>query len=86
MKVTIYIRDHCSFCDRALKLLREKNINMQVINANHDETARAQMIEKTGGRTFPQIIIGNKPIGGCDNLYALEATGQLDTLLQEASQ
>jgi len=82
MTITIYIRDKCSFCDRALLLLRKKNIDLQVINASHDEAVRTQMMEKTGGRTFPQILIGDKPIGGCDDLYALEASGQLDTLLQ----
>jgi len=83
MKVTLYIRDHCRFCDRALTLLREKNVDLDIINASGDETIRAQMIERAGGRhTFPQIFIGNKPIGGCDDLYALEAAGQLDALLQ----
>jgi len=81
MHVTIYIRDNCRFCDRALTLLRKKNVDLHIINANGDETLRAQMIEKSGRRTFPQIFIGEKAIGGCDDLYALEETGQLDGLL-----
>jgi len=86
VNVTIYIRDHCHFCDRAVALLHEKNVVFEVINAGADEGLKAQMIEKSGRRTFPQIFIGDKPVGGCDDLLRLEKTGQLDILLRgEAS-
>jgi len=81
MKVTLYIRDHCRFCDRALALLRGKMVELDIINASGNEALRQEMIEKSGGRTFPQIFINDRPIGGCDDLYALEAAGQLDVLL-----
>jgi len=86
MSVTIYIRNNCRFCDRALALLREKNVAIELINATDDEALRVQMIEKSGGRTFPQIFINHEPIGGCDALYALEAAGRLDALLQGEGQ
>jgi len=82
VNVTIYIRDHCRFCDRALALLRQKNIALEIINATGDEALRAQMMAKSSRHSFPQIFIGDKPIGGCDDLYALEETGELDMLLQ----
>jgi len=86
MNVTLYIRDHCRFCDRALALLREKNIDVQIINAGTDEALKAEMIARSGGRcSFPQIFVGDKLIGGCDDLYALEKAGQLDALLQGES-
>jgi len=83
MNVTIYIRDNCRFCDRALTLLQSKNIDLHIINASEDARLRAQMIEKSGRNTFPQIFIGDKPVGGCDDIHALEESGQLDALLRK---
>lgn len=81
-KVTIYTRGFCPFCSRAVSLLKKKNADFDEINAGMDADKRAEMIQRSnGGRTFPQIFIGDRHIGGCDEMMALERQGQLDALL-----
>ncbi|MGV6802383.1 MAG: glutaredoxin 3 [bacterium] len=81
-KVTIYTRPLCIFCARAISLLKKKNVNYTEINAGFNAEKKREMIQKSGGAmTFPQIFIGDKHIGGCDELYALEREGKLDSLL-----
>nr|WP_260215065.1 glutaredoxin 3 [Candidatus Cardinium hertigii] len=79
--ITIYTTKTCPYCIRAKALLQQKNLIYTEINVE-DESERAKMIEKTGGkRSVPQIFIGDQYIGGCDNLYALEKKGKLDELV-----
>jgi glutaredoxin 3 len=80
---TIYTRPFCSYCTRALSLLRKKGVAVTEIEAGFNPALRQEMIERAHGRrTFPQIFIGETHIGGCDELYALEAKGALDPLLE----
>ena len=81
--VTIYTRDFCGFCTRAKALLAKKGASFTEIDGTYDQEARAAMMARSGGRnTFPQIFIGTTHIGGCDELYALDAKGGLDALLE----
>ncbi len=79
--VTIYTTTYCPYCVRAKDLLKRKGASFKEINAE-DDVVREAMVEKAGGRrTVPQIFIGEKHVGGCDDLYALDKDGKLDALL-----
>ena len=81
-KVTIYTRAFCPYCTRALALLKGKKVDLTEIDAGMDAEKKAEMIERSGGgRTFPQIFIGDTHVGGCDDMMALERAGKLDALL-----
>jgi glutaredoxin 3 len=81
--VTIYTTPFCSYCMRAKMLLKRKSVAFEEIDVADSAGLREAMIERSGGRyTVPQIFIGDRHIGGSDELYALEAKGELDTLLQ----
>lgn len=80
--IEIYVTSFCPYCIRAKALLKKKGVSYQLINVSKDESLRREMIERSGERrTVPQIFIGGKHIGGCDDLYALNKKGELDTLL-----
>ncbi len=81
-QVTIYTRPFCGFCARALGLLGEKGADINEIEAGFDPARRQEMISRSGGTTFPQIFIGQRHIGGCDELLALDRRGELDPLLR----
>lgn len=79
--VTIYTTTYCPYCVRAKELLNRKGAAYSEISAE-DDAVREDMIVKAGGRrTVPQIFIGDTHVGGCDDLYALDKAGKLDTLL-----
>lgn len=81
--VLVYSGPNCPYCDRAKMLLKKKGAAFEDINVRTDEAKLAEMMEKSGGRrTIPQIFIGGRHIGGCDDLYALDAAGGLDSLLK----
>jgi glutaredoxin 3 len=80
--VKIYTTPYCAFCVRAKRLLERKQVPYQEIDVAGDDEARMKLIEQTGRRTVPQIFIGDKHVGGSDDLYALEEKGELDPLLQ----
>lgn len=81
--VKIYTWDTCPFCQRALALLNSKNISYEQIKVDGDEAARDEMAKHTIGnrRSVPQVFINNQSIGGCDDLHALDASGELDKLI-----
>lgn len=80
--VRMYATGTCPFCIRAEALLRRKGINdIDKIRVDLDPALRAEMIASTGRRTVPQIFIGDRHIGGCDDLFALDHEGGLDPLL-----
>ncbi len=82
-KVTIYTRQFCGFCTRALGLLDRKGVEYEHIDAGMSPDLRRQMIDRAGGAaTFPQIFIGEKHIGGSDELHALDRSGKLDAMLE----
>lgn len=81
-KITIYTTSVCPYCIRAKALLNRKELQYEEINAE-DEKNRDEMIKKAGGmRTVPQIFIGDKHIGGSDDLYALDKEGKLDEMVK----
>jgi glutaredoxin 3 len=79
--VTIYTRPGCGYCHRALALLEEKGADFTEIPAGFDPALRQEMMQRSGRSTFPQIFVGEKHIGGCDDMMLLERRGQLDSLL-----
>lgn len=81
--VLIYTRPFCPYCSRALALLRAKNVAFtEVDDAAFNAERRQEMLARSGGAaTYPQIFIGDRHIGGCDDMMALERAGQLDALL-----
>jgi glutaredoxin 3 len=82
--VTVYVSNWCPYCQRAKSLLRQKQIVFNEVNVEEDEKSRDEMIARGNRRTVPQIFIGDKHVGGCDELYALDRSGELDRLIQGA--
>jgi glutaredoxin 3 len=82
--VTMYVSDWCPYCQRAKSLLKQKQLVFSEVNIEEDEKLREEMIARSNRRTVPQIFIGEKHVGGCDELYALERSGELDRLIQGA--
>ncbi|UNM06535.1 MAG: glutaredoxin 3 [Holosporaceae bacterium] len=81
-KVVIYTTDYCPFCTKAKRLLDMKGAKYEEIDVTHDAALREEMTKKAEGRrTVPQIFIDDVPVGGCDDLYALDEQGRLETLL-----
>lgn len=80
--IEIYTWSSCPFCIRAKALLDKKGVQYTEYCIDGDEAARAKMAQRSQGRrSLPQIFINNQHIGGCDDMYALNAKGQLDPLL-----
>lgn len=80
--IEIYTSPLCGFCHAAKKLLKEKGAKFSEVNVLAQPGRKAEMIKRSnGGRTVPQIFIGDTHVGGCDDLYALERAGKLDSLL-----
>ncbi len=82
--VVIYTTMFCPYCQNAKALLAKKGVAYTEIPVDGDRAARLAMSKRAGGRSsVPQIFFGDRHIGGCDDLYALEAGGALDPLLHE---
>lgn len=80
--VEIYTTPICGYCARAKRLLASKGVPFTEIDVMADPGRRAEMVTRSrGGRTVPQIFIAGEPIGGCDDLHALERAGRLDAML-----
>lgn len=80
--VVIYTKPGCPYCTAAKALLTKKGVDFTEIVASNDPEKKQEMIQKSGGRmTFPQVFVGEKHIGGSDDLHALDARGGLDPLL-----
>jgi glutaredoxin 3 len=80
--ITIYTKSTCPYCHAAMDLLQKKGAAFDEISVDGDRAAQMNMAARAGGRsTVPQIFIGDKHIGGCDDLYDLDADGKLDELL-----
>ncbi len=78
----MYLTAACPFCQAADRLLRQKGAEVERIRVDLEPARRAEMVQKSGRRTVPQIWIGERHVGGCDDLYALDAEGKLDPLLE----
>ncbi len=81
-KVVIYTTAWCPYCVRAKALLDSKGVAYEEIAVDGKPALRAEMAQKAGRTSVPQIWIGEHHVGGCDDLYALERAGRLDPLLQ----
>jgi glutaredoxin 3 len=77
----MYATGWCPYCARARQLLAAKGVTVDEIDIDARPDQRAVMMERSGRRTVPQIFIGDRHIGGCDDLHALDAAGGLDPLL-----
>lgn len=85
--VEVYERPLCPYCHRAKSLLRSREINFASIDVSWNVMKRVEMMQGTGGRyTVPQIFIGERHIGGSDDLYALDREGKLAALLPRVEQ
>jgi glutaredoxin 3 len=81
-EVVVYTRQFCSFCSAAKALLNDLGVSYVEHDATGKPELRAEMIERSrGGMTFPQIFVGDRHVGGCDDLYALHRAGGLMPLL-----
>jgi glutaredoxin 3 len=80
--ITLYVTGWCPYCDRAKGLLTGKKLVYQEINVDDDAKFREEMVGRSGRRTVPQIFIGDTHVGGCDDLFALEGSGELDRLIR----
>lgn len=80
--VEIYTSPLCGFCHAAKRLLSSKGVEFSEIDVLANPDRKPEMIQRAnGGRTVPQIFVGDIHVGGCDDLYALERQGKLDPLL-----
>ena len=84
-EVTMYSTGWCPYCDRARGLLQRKGVQVSEVKVDEDPAQRDRMLQRSGGRrTVPQIFIGDRHVGGFDDLYALDKAGELDRLLGRA--
>lgn len=83
VKVVMYATAACPFCQSAERLLLAKGVAIEKIRVDQKPELRAEMTKKSGRHTVPQIWIGERHVGGCDDLYALDRQGELDTLLEK---
>lgn len=82
-KVLMYLTAACPYCQAAERLLEDKGIaDVERVRVDLEPARRAEMLERSGRRTVPQIWIDGRHVGGCDELYALEHAGSLDALLE----
>ena len=80
--VEIYTKPTCGFCHMAKRILASKDVSFTEVDIMAQPDKRAEMIQRAkGGSTVPQIFIGGKHIGGCDDLMMLDRQGELDALL-----
>ncbi|SIS52139.1 glutaredoxin 3 [Roseivivax lentus] len=83
-KIEIYTSPLCGFCHAAKRLLSQKNASFTEIDVLANPDRKPEMIQRAnGGRTVPQIFIGDSHVGGCDELYALDRAGKLDPMLAQ---
>ena len=83
-EITIYTKSTCPYCHAAKDLLKKKKAPFMEVSVDGNRDLQADMAVKANGRsTVPQIFIGAQHVGGCDDLYALDAAGELDPLLAE---
>lgn len=80
-EIEIYGSQYCGFCTAARMLLKKKGLDYKDILVSNDDDALATMLKRGKGRSVPQIIINGQAIGGFDELYALEQSGDLDKIL-----
>lgn len=77
MRIEIYTKDYCPYCHRAKDVLDARGLAYTEYDVTYDSDGQRQMVERTGGRTVPQILIDGEPIGGSDELVELAGNGEL---------
>ena len=80
-KVVVYGNSSCGYCMAARMLLKKKGVDFENVNVTNDPDALGEMLDRSGRRTVPQIFIGDVHVGGFDDLYALDQSGNLDEML-----
>lgn len=80
--VHLYTTRFCPYCIQAKRLLEHKGVNYRETPVDGDPELRMEMMNASGRRTVPQIWIGETHVGGCNELFALERSGELDRLLE----
>ena len=81
-RIEIYTKAFCGYCARAKRLLETKGVAFEEHDITMGGPRRMEMLQRANGRsTVPQIFIGDRHVGGCDDLYALDSRGELDRLL-----
>jgi len=78
--ITIYTAAWCGYCQRAKRLLQDKHRAFTEIDVEGTAGAREEMMARSDRRTVPQVFIGTRHVGGCDDLFALERSGELDRI------
>ncbi|MBT2988874.1 MAG: glutaredoxin 3 [gamma proteobacterium symbiont of Ctena orbiculata] len=81
-EVAIYTKPHCPYCSHAKALLESREITYVELDVTQDPDLLTEMVHRSGGRTFPQIVIGERAVGGYDDLRALDRQGRLAALLE----
>ncbi|HXZ51492.1 MAG TPA: glutaredoxin 3 [Burkholderiales bacterium] len=85
--VLMYCTATCPYCQAAERLLRKKGVtDLDIVRVDLEPQRRVEMMQRSGRHTVPQIWIGTRHVGGCDDLYALERQGELDELLRELTE
>jgi glutaredoxin 3 len=83
--VTVYTTDPCSFCARVKQLLSTRGIAYDEINLAKDPDGRAELLQRTGMMSFPQVLIGDELVGGFQETLRADQSGELQTLLRDAA-
>ncbi|MBI1942146.1 MAG: glutaredoxin 3 [Betaproteobacteria bacterium] len=85
-RLLIYCTASCPYCQSAERLLERKGVSgIERVRVDLDPARRQEMMQRSGRLTVPQIWIGGRHIGGCEELHALERAGELDSLLEKAT-
>lgn len=82
-EIIMYTKAHCPYCDRAKQLLARKPVTLKEIRIDLDQAAFAELMNKSTMRTVPQIFLGDRLLGGFDDIAALDESGKLDQLLSD---
>lgn len=80
-RITLYTSAVCGYCIAAKNFLKSQGLDWTEVRVDLDPAQRERMVALTGRTTVPQIFIGERHVGGCDDLYALDSRGELDALL-----
>ena len=83
-RVTLYTTEPCGFCRQAKALLQSRGVTYDEVDLAKDPVGRANLVARTGQMTFPQIVVGDRAIGGFRELIEADRAGVLDTLLEAA--
>jgi len=80
-EVTIYTTDPCSFCSRVKELLEARGVKFVEVNLSKDPAGRMDLVGRTGMMSFPQVVVGDRLLGGFSEVMAAAESGTLDDLL-----